>query len=152
MNPCRHRVRRRKRRSFALAEVCVAIGVVGICIAYVFSTMHQTIKRYATLRAYCTCEAIADEQLARTLATWVTTPPEFSEATEGWAESGEAEGYTIHMNAQPNAPLATSSTDTSKEIKKKACLLTVSVTVTAPNNTQIKAERSVNLCILKEGT
>jgi hypothetical protein len=140
-----------KRRPFALAEVCVAIGILGLCIAYVFSTMNQTIRRYATMRDTITCEAIADEYLARTMAAWVTSPPEFSEALKGWQQTTEVGSYTIEVQATPSESTARCAADQPKEVNNMAALLTICLTVTARHSPKAQAARIVDVCVVKEG-
>ena len=141
----------RKKRPFALAEVCVSVIVVGICISYVFTTMNQTIHRYATLRDIIVCNELADENLARCIGTFLTSPPDFSTAVEGGESVQQTGQYEIQIQTkgsesdkEPNKP--------EKEISKKASLVTITVTVHPNLNTAICATRSTTLCVAKEGS
>jgi hypothetical protein len=145
-----------KKRSFALAEVCVAVVIIGICISYVFGAMNQTIQRYAALRDTIACNELADEALARTIATFLTTPLEFDTIAGGTSDVQQAGHYEVHIQTklsqakeEPHSKEA--PPDLSKEIKNKAGLLTLTVKVHPSGNPNISALRSTDLCVEKGG-
>jgi hypothetical protein len=141
----------RTKRSFALAEVCVAIIVIGSCISYVFSSLQQTIQRYTILRQEIACHECADEHLAKLIATFLTSPPDFDTAIEGGESSIIERIYEIHMTTMA-CENSKEENEPEKEMKKKAALVTITVTVRPIGNDQISATRTTNLCIGQEGT
>jgi type II secretory pathway pseudopilin PulG len=139
-----------KKYSFALAEVCVALIVISIAISYIFSSLHQTIARYTTLRQEITCHQIADEQLGRYIAVFFTTPPDFDSAVSGLEAHSIHDGFEVHTTARVSETTEADN-DSCKEEKKKTCLLTLTITVHPSGNDPISRSRSTNLCIVKEG-
>jgi type II secretory pathway pseudopilin PulG len=144
--------KRRKKHSFALAEVCIAIIIIGICSTYVFSTLQQTIDRYIRLRHEIRCHELADEHLARLIGSYLTDPPDFETAvgeTKGEAMVGI---YKIHIATQAIAFSEEAKNTTETTAKKKGYLVTLVVTVNPADNLCIYAIRSTELCITQEGT
>jgi hypothetical protein len=96
------------------------------------------------------CHELADENLGRLIATFLTYPPEFNITVEGGESSAIERTYEIHMKTKANDP-SKEENESEKETKKKASLITITVTAHPIGNDQISVSRSTNLCVLKEG-
>lgn len=140
----------RIKRPFAIAEVCVAIIVIGISISYVFSSLRQSIQRYATLRHEIACHELADEHLAKMIAGFLTSPPEFDATVEGINVSSIERGYEIHISTKA-CESSKEGTSTEKETTKKASLVAIAVAVNPLGNDAICACHTTTLCVAQEG-
>jgi type II secretory pathway pseudopilin PulG len=141
-----------KKRSFALAEVCVAITVVGIATAYIFSSMQESIHKYATLRDEICCNELADEHFARAIARFLTDPADFDTTTaENGSFSSIEEGpYTVSL--QTTCTLQSKKKGEAATTEKEPVAL-VSLKITSGRGPRGEiAEREVKLCVCKEGT
>ena len=134
-----------------MAEVCVAVVIVGLATTYIFSSLQESITRYTRLRDAICCNELADEHLARSIARFLTDPPDFDTATAENAlpNSAEVGPYTVSLctaceqeeNKKENA-----------QITEKQPIALLKLTVTARRTeADDKTTRSALLCIGKEG-
>ncbi len=124
--------------------------VIGICLAYAFTSLHQTIRRYTALRQELCCNELADEYLARFIATFLTAPPEFDATLEGAGASITEKGYVIDMKAEEYTSTTPEKREPSSESKERAALVTLIVAVHPFGNKQISAVRTSHLCLTQE--
>jgi hypothetical protein len=141
-----------KKRPFAMAEVCVAVAVVGLATTYIFSSMQESITRYTRLRDAICCNELADEHLARTIARFLTDPPDFDTATAENAlpSSMEVGPYTVSLETGCEQEKDKKENDASTTEKKPVALLELTVTASR-TGADGEAQRSALLCICKEG-
>ena len=140
-----------RKRPFALAEVCVAIGIVGIATTYIFSSLHESIRRYGILRDGICCNELADEYLAQGVAQFLTDPPEFDAVAQIPPRSVEVGAYTVSLYVSLQQEKRTSEEDTSSIEKDPVALIEFLVTVRRSTQEQKIASRSTLLCVCKEG-
>ena len=141
--------KRRVRRSFALTEVCVALMIIGVCISYVFSSVQHTIQRYTALHQEIVCHELADEHLAQLVATFLTAQLEYETIVEGCEDCLVDGIYEIELSTSGEEADETENQES--VAKKKASLVTLTVTVHPIGNEQIYAIRTTRLCIGQEG-
>jgi hypothetical protein len=142
--------KRRVRHSFALAEVCVALVIIGICISYVFSSVQHTIQRYTSLHQEIVCHELADEHLAQLIATFLTAQLEYETIVEGSEDSLIDGIYEIELSTSVEE--SDDSENQESVAKKKASLVTLTVTVHPIGKEDIYAIRITRLCIGQEGS
>ena len=150
MNLPRHKGRR---RPFALAEVCVALAIVGLATTYVFHSLQETIRRYTVLQDEIRCNELADEYLAKGVAQFLTNPPDFDTITaeKGVFASAEVGVYTVAVQTSCDRT-EQKKEDASTMTKEPAALVEFTVTAQRGNDEKRAVSRSVLLCICKEGT
>lgn len=141
----------RQKRPFALAEVCVAMIIVGICVSYAFSSLQQTIRRYTILRHEICCHELADEYLARFIASLLTSPSDFTTTVDGAEALVYEKGYAVHMTTTECDSTPKDEQPAAGDIKEPAALVTLSVTVHPVENDRIVAVRSTNLFFTQGG-
>lgn len=141
-----------RKHPFALAEVFVAIILVGLAMTYIFSAIREATLQYSTLRDTVRTNDLADEHLARSVAQLVINPPDFETLTNT-SEASMMDGpYEIRLqttlHTQPNKK------QEAKEqiLKAPVALVLATVTVQRPNSLAPPAFRSTLLCVVKEGT
>lgn len=139
-----------------MAEVCIAIALLGLAVAYIFSSLQESIQRYAVLRNGICSNELADEHLARTIAGFLTDPTDFDTASAEHTGPNSAccgpyiiSLYTVCTQSQSKKEDSQHSTT----IEKPAVVL-VELTITVQLGEEGKqlATRQAALCIGKEGT
>lgn len=138
------------KRPFALAEVCIALIILSIAASYAFSSLRNTIGRYAYLREEITCHELADEYLGQYLASFLMNPPDFDTAVSGRKTRTSDHNFDIVITDQIRDQEEKKSGDSSKESLKKAHLVNITVSVKPCKGEQIVALRTTSLCIAKE--
>ena len=144
--------RKGRRRPFALAEVCIAIAIVGLATSYIFYFLPKSIGCYTLLQDEIRCNELVDEYLAKGVAQFLTNPPEFDAVTaeKGAFTSAEVGVYTVIVQTscdreeqkKEEAPIAG---------KEPVALVELTVTVRRGQDEERAARRSVLLCLCKGG-
>lgn len=134
-----------------MAEVCVAVILVGLATTYIFSSLQESVGRYTKLRDAICCNELADEHLARAIARFLTDPPDFDTATAENTPrfSAEIGPYTVSLDT---GSMQEENKKENEQTTEKQPVALLELTVTA-HRTEVddKTERSALLCIGKEG-
>jgi type II secretory pathway pseudopilin PulG len=136
-----------------MAEVCVAIAIVGLATTYIFSSLQDSIRQYARLRDEICCNELADEHLARSVAQFLTNPPDFDTATAEKAPptSIDAGPYTISLQTTCEQEDRKKEPSSTME-KEPVALMEFLIVVQREGENQKFACRSALLCVSKEGS
>ena len=145
-----------KKRPFALAEVCVAVILVGVATAYIFSALQESIQRYAVLRDDICGNELADEHLARSVAVFLTDPTDFDTATsEHTGPNSTREGpylVSLETNCTQSQNKKEGEENSTTIEKPPVALVELVMTVQLGERGRSIASRSALLCVGKEGT
>ena len=146
------KLRKARKRSFAMAEVCVAVGIVGIATAYLFSSVYTSIRQYTMLRDEICCSELADEVLARSVAQFLIDPPDFDTATspDALSQSTDVGAYTVSLKVYSQRKEADEE-ERPPTMEKDPIALIEFIVIAQRSGSKEGSGRSIQLCVCKEG-
>ena len=86
----------RRKYSFALAEVLIAMTILGLTAACISPFFHHLFIYYKQLKEKLVAETSVEEYLARIYGTYLTHPPTFAEILDNPHGTFQDKNFTIH--------------------------------------------------------